>query len=134
MRYALRKVISLDVGQLKKLGTTHIVVRMEPHDRKDVVLNFDLHLNNTRITNEVFYDSEFLDISRYLPWTKSSSVVKIERGELRHYVNLTKAPNAISWELKKVSCDNDTEPASALVELMESWNPTITKLMFFTKR
>ena len=129
MKYKLRKIADLGLSEVKEIGVSHVAIRISPDDIKNVAVKVEVYSEYSKITN--VFDDNLL----YFPWSKQPKILNIGKGRLRHYVNFTKIPDAVNFEIKSLTCSGSVdESVSVLVELVESWNPTITQFSFFTKR
>ncbi|XP_015438322.1 PREDICTED: GPI inositol-deacylase [Dufourea novaeangliae] len=123
--HRLRKVVDLNLQEIKYPDATHIVVRITPDDlEKYVSVNVDLYS----------YDARLVPVKSSVPLLNSllirPQVKKSDIGHIRYYAVLDDSIDVITVELKPSECTNPKH--NAIVELSEPWSIGVTQIQFFT--
>ncbi|XP_076646115.1 GPI inositol-deacylase isoform X2 [Halictus rubicundus] len=125
--YRQRKIIDLNLNEVKYPGVTHIVVRITPNDLDEhVLVNVDLHSRETRYI-PIKKNIPLLNTLLVRPQIKKSSI-----GDVRYYATIDSNIKVITTELIVSECTDATKNIEAIVELYEPWSIGATQIQFFT--
>ncbi|XP_076290092.1 GPI inositol-deacylase [Lasioglossum baleicum] len=126
--YRQRKIVDLNLNEVKYPGVTHIVVRITPNDLDEhVLVNVDLHSHETRYI-PIKRNTPLLNTLLVRPKIKKSSI-----GDVRYYATIDSNINVITTELIVSECTDATQNIEAIVELYEPWSVGATQIQFFTE-